>query len=140
MKSIQIGSAASVPVKPGPIGFFWSWPTQTPRDVGIEAQEPRIRVVVGRPGLASYRPVERLGAGGGAAQDDTAQKVGHDERRVCADRVVRLRPVFFQNVSVAIRDPQHVERVMRTPWFGNTANAVVISCSVASAAPRATGR
>ena len=29
---------------------------------------------------------------------------------------------------------------MRTPWFGNTAKALVISDSVASAAPSATGR
>src|SRR5262249_25645085 len=29
------------------------------RDVGIEPDEPRIRVVVGRPGLPAERPVER---------------------------------------------------------------------------------
>ena len=69
---------------------------------GIEADEPGVAVVVGRAGLAADRPVERRGLRGSAALDDAAQQVGHHERRVGADRVLRLGAVLLEDVAFAV--------------------------------------
>ena len=74
------------------------------RDVRIEADEPRVGVVVGRAGLAAERPVERGRLHAVPRRTTPSQQVRHDERRVGADRVLRLRTVLFEHVAFAIRD------------------------------------
>ena len=63
-------------------------------DVGIEADEPRVAVVVGRPGLAAERPAQLARRRAGAALHDAAQEVRHHERRVGADGILRLGPAL----------------------------------------------
>ena len=105
MKSIQIGSAASAPVSAGPSGFLSSWPTHTPTVMfGVEADEPRVGVVVGRARLPAERPLERRRRRRRAALHDAAQQVRHHVRRVGADRLARLRPVLLE--QVALRGPR----------------------------------
>ena len=57
---------------------------------------------------------------GGAALDDAAEQVGHDERRVGADGVFRLGAVLFEHVAFAVGDLRTQYGRIRTPWFGNT--------------------
>ena len=93
------------------------------RDVGIEPDEPRVGVVVGRAGLAADRPVERRGLRRGAALDDAAQQVGHHEGRVGADRVLRLRAVLLEHVAFAVGDLEdrvraHADALVREDRVG----------------------
>ena len=75
MMSIQIGSATSAPVAPGPsVLLLVVADPDADRDVGIEADEPRVGVVVGRAGLAADRPVERRRLRRGAALDDARSR------------------------------------------------------------------
>ena len=76
------------------------------RDVGIEADEPRVGVLVHRPRLARDRPVERGRGGRRASRRDALQQRRHHVGRVGADRVVRLGMVLLEHVALAIDHAQ----------------------------------
>ena len=83
MNSVQIGSAACVPVNPS--GLLSSKPTHTTGEqLGREADEPRVAQIVGRAALAGRVEREPVGAraGAGALVDDAAHHVRDEERRV----------------------------------------------------------
>jgi len=81
------------------------------RDIRIEADEPRVAVVVGRPGFSSKRPSEFGCRTGGPALHHAAQQVGHHERRVRPDGILGFRLALFEHVSVAVGNLQNGIRV-----------------------------
>ena len=81
------------------------------RDVRIEADEPRVGVVVHGAGLAGERPVERVRGRARAALHDAAQQVGHHEGGVGADRIARLRAAFLEQRALAVGDRRRQERL-----------------------------
>ncbi len=75
-------------------------------EVGREADEPGVRVLVGRPGLAGQRPAEDRGRGRRAALalDDAPHKVGHHVGGLGRKDFLRLDAGFLQDVAVLVLD------------------------------------
>ena len=112
MNSIQIGRAASAPCSRLPSDFFSSNPIQTPTVMsGIEADEPRVGVVVHGAGLAGERPL--CGEAGGSlrrsADQNAPQQVRHHVRGVRPDDVHGLGAVLLEQVPAAVEHSQHLE-------------------------------
>ena len=107
-KSFQMGSAAAAPVCRSPSGIGWSWPTQTPAHrSGREADEPGVRVLVGRPRLSGQRPAEerRAARPSHPPLDDAAHQVGHHVGGLGRDDLLGFDPGLLEDVAVLVLDP-----------------------------------
>src|SRR5262249_39713122 len=76
----------------------------TRRQPPREADEPRVRVVVGRPGLRGDRTAQRLRGLPCAALDDTAKHVGDDVSGLRSDGVSTFRYMLFKELALRVGD------------------------------------
>ena len=106
------------------------------RDVRIEADEPRVGVVVDGAGLAGERPVERRAFAAVPRSTTPSQQADHDERRVGADALARDRAGSPRAACRRARRPsRRCTAACARPGSGTAEYALVISSSVASDAP-----